>query len=104
ARDQGVAMADQSIRQVVVTAPGIVEIEQATRPVPASGEALVRMRGVGICGSDVHASRGRHPFVPLPYHPGHEVVGTVEAAGDGVGIPLGTRVVVEPILACGRWK
>jgi 2-desacetyl-2-hydroxyethyl bacteriochlorophyllide A dehydrogenase len=97
-------MNEDTIRQVVVTAPGVVEIRRSPTPQPAAGQVLVRMRLVGICGSDVHAFHGRHPFVPLPYHPGHEVVGTIEAAGDGVGIPLGTRVVVEPILACGRCK
>ena len=92
------------IRQVVVTSPGVVEVHRAPAPQPAAGEVLVRMRLVGICGSDVHAFHGRHPFVPPPYHPGHEVVGTVEAAGEGVGTAVGARVVVEPILACGRCK
>jgi 2-desacetyl-2-hydroxyethyl bacteriochlorophyllide A dehydrogenase len=88
----------------VVTAPGVVEIQWAEWPTPGPGEVLVRMRAVGICGSDVHASHGRHPFVPLPYHPGHEVVGTIEATGTGVDLPAGQRVIVEPILACGACK
>lgn len=58
----------------------------------------------GICGSDIHATHGRHPFVPLPYHPGHEVVGVVAGVGAGVTIGIGERVVVEPILYCGRCK
>jgi 2-desacetyl-2-hydroxyethyl bacteriochlorophyllide A dehydrogenase len=92
------------VRHVVVTAPGVVEIAYAPAPVPGPGEALVRMRAVGICGSDLHAAHGRHPFVALPYRPGHEVVGTVEAVGAGVGVPVGRRVVVEPILSCGHCK
>jgi 2-desacetyl-2-hydroxyethyl bacteriochlorophyllide A dehydrogenase len=48
---------------------------------------------------------GRHPFIALPYHPGHEVVGVVEATGDQVTAPLpGQRVIVEPTLPCGRCK
>jgi 2-desacetyl-2-hydroxyethyl bacteriochlorophyllide A dehydrogenase len=97
-------MSEDTIRQVVVTAPGVIEIQRSPVPEPAAGQVLVRMRLVGICGSDVHAFHGRHPFVPLPYHPGHEVVGAVEAVGKGVDISPGTRVVVEPILACGRCK
>ena len=93
-----------TVRQVVVTAPGQVELVPAPTPEPAAGEALVEMIVVGVCGSDVHASHGRHPFVPLPYHPGHEVVGTVRAVGEGVDMAVGTRVVVEPILACGHCK
>jgi 2-desacetyl-2-hydroxyethyl bacteriochlorophyllide A dehydrogenase len=97
-------MTAAAVRQAVVTAPGVVEIRPSPAPEPQAGQVLVRMRLVGICGSDVHAFHGRHPFVPLPYHPGHEVVGAVEAVGAGVDIPLGTRVVVEPILACGRCR
>ncbi|GAA2011418.1 alcohol dehydrogenase catalytic domain-containing protein [Nakamurella flavida] len=93
-----------TVRQVVVTAPGQVDLVPAAVPTPAAGEALVTMVVVGVCGSDVHASHGRHPFVPLPYHPGHEVVGVVRAVGDGVDLAVGSRVVVEPILACGHCK
>jgi 2-desacetyl-2-hydroxyethyl bacteriochlorophyllide A dehydrogenase len=58
----------------------------------------------GICGSDVHAAHGRHPFVPLPYLPGHEVAGVVAAVGDSTTIGIGQRVVAEPILFCGSCK
>jgi 2-desacetyl-2-hydroxyethyl bacteriochlorophyllide A dehydrogenase len=92
------------VRHVVVTAPGEVELHTAPAPTPAAKEVLIRMIAVGICGSDVHAAHGRHPFVPLPYHPGHEVVGTIEAVGADVDIPVGSRIVVEPILACGKCK
>ena len=92
------------IRQTVVTAPGVVELHRSPAPEPTAGQVLVRLGLAGVCGSDVHAYHGRHPFVPLPYRPGHEIVGTVEAAGDGAGVAPGARVVVEPILACGRCK
>ncbi|GGM00333.1 zinc-dependent alcohol dehydrogenase [Nakamurella endophytica] len=98
-------MSAPTVRQVVVEAPGEVRLEEVAAPVPGPGEALVRMRAVGVCGSDVHASHGRHPFVPLPYRPGHEVVGVVEALGPAADGPaVGTRVVVEPILSCGHCK
>lgn len=94
------------IRQVVVRSAGEVTIELVPTPIPAAGEALVRPIAVGICGSDVHASHARHPFVPLPYHPGHEIVGVVEGVGAGVSseLPVGSRVVIEPIHACGDCK
>jgi 2-desacetyl-2-hydroxyethyl bacteriochlorophyllide A dehydrogenase len=95
---------DTTTRHAVVTAPGVVELHRSPVPQPSAGQVLVRLRLGGICGSDVHAFHGRHPFVPLPYRPGHEIFGTVEAAGHGVDIAPGTRVVVEPILACGRCK
>jgi 2-desacetyl-2-hydroxyethyl bacteriochlorophyllide A dehydrogenase len=99
--------------------PGRLLIESGPIPTPAAGQALVRSTLVGVCGSDLHAVAGHHPFVPLPYRPGHEVVGVVEelALGDeqgpsadsanGLGPPrvrVGDRVVVEPTLYCGTCK
>ena len=92
------------MRQAVVTSPGVVELQHAETPTPADGEIVVRTRLVGVCGSDVHAFHGRHPFVPLPYRPGHEIFGTVEASRDGSRLAPGARVVIEPILACGTCK
>ncbi|MBM2614512.1 alcohol dehydrogenase catalytic domain-containing protein [Actinoplanes sp. LDG1-06] len=94
-------MTAHAARRAVVTAPGQVEIRPAEAPRPEAGQVVVRMRMVGICGSDVHAFHGRHPFVSLPYSPGHEIYGVVEA---GEGFEPGTRVAVEPILACGDCK
>ena len=91
-------------RRVVVRVDGEVALESAPDPEPAEGEARVRLVACGICGSDVHAAHGRHPWVPRPYHPGHELVGVVERAGSGAGIRPGARVAVEPILACGTCK
>lgn len=94
-----------TMSRVVVTAPGSIEVEQVPVPEPTDGEVLVRMLVSGVCGSDTHAAHGKHPFVPLPYHPGHEVVGRVEALGAGVsGVAVGERVTVEPTLVCTRCK
>lgn len=90
-------------RRVVVASLDDITIERTPRPEPGHGEVLVRSTVVGICGSDMHAVHGRHPFVSLPMRPGHEVVGVVEETGDGVDPGLsGTRVVIEPNLACGH--
>jgi 2-desacetyl-2-hydroxyethyl bacteriochlorophyllide A dehydrogenase len=96
--------APASMRRVVAT-PGGIEIVDVPTPVPASDEALVRSVLVGICGSDTHAIQGRHPFLPLPYHPGHEVLGVVVGGGAEVSAGLlGRRVVVEPDLPCRACK
>lgn len=90
------------VRRVVVRSLEDVELETAPTPVAGPGEVLVRATVVGICGSDLHAALGRHPFIPLPYRPGHEVVGVVEDTGDGVEESWrGRRVVLEPNLYCG---
>jgi D-arabinose 1-dehydrogenase-like Zn-dependent alcohol dehydrogenase len=69
------------MRRVVVQSNGAVELEQAPVPSPGADEVLVSMLVSGVCGSDTHAAHGMHPFINLPYHPGHEVVGVIEAVG-----------------------
>jgi 2-desacetyl-2-hydroxyethyl bacteriochlorophyllide A dehydrogenase len=82
-----------------------VTVARVERPEPGPRDALVRMSVTGVCGSDTHAVHGRHPFIPLPYHPGHEVVGVVEAVGaDVTDVVAGQRVTVEPTLPCGECK
>jgi threonine dehydrogenase-like Zn-dependent dehydrogenase len=85
------------MRRVVVY-PDRIAVEAAAIPAPGPNEALVRTLVAGVCGSDLHAARGSHPFVPLPYRPGHEVVGVIEAAGSAAQVALGQRVIVEPDL------
>jgi 2-desacetyl-2-hydroxyethyl bacteriochlorophyllide A dehydrogenase len=91
------------VRRVVVDRTGVSTTE-ADVPEPRAGEVLVRMAMAGVCGSDVHALQGKHPFITLPYRPGHEVSGTVEAAGPGATLPVGTRVTMEPFLPCWECK
>jgi 2-desacetyl-2-hydroxyethyl bacteriochlorophyllide A dehydrogenase len=93
-----------SMRRVVVH-PGRIAVETAEVPSPGPAEALVRSLVTGVCGSDLHAAHGRHPFVALPYRPGHEVVGIIEATGAQAGDwTPGQRVIVEPDLPCWTCK
>ncbi|MFJ8713694.1 zinc-binding dehydrogenase [Streptomyces violaceus] len=93
----------QQIRRVLVRSIDDITVEHVPAPTADAGELLVRTAVVGVCGSDTHAAQGRHPFMSLPYHPGHEAVGVVAATGQGVdGFAPGDRVVVEPNLFCGR--
>ncbi len=92
------------MRRVVVY-PGRIAVEAADIPAPGPNEALVRTLVAGVCGSDLHAAHGRHPFVPLPYRPGHEVVGVIETVGSAAeGCTPGQRVIVEPDLPCWTCK
>ncbi|MCT9140552.1 zinc-dependent alcohol dehydrogenase [Streptomyces violarus] len=93
----------QQIRRVLVRSIDDITVEHVPAPTADEGELLVRTAVVGVCGSDTHAAQGHHPFMSLPYHPGHEAVGVVAATGQGVdGFAPGDRVVVEPNLFCGR--
>lgn len=89
------------MRQAVITEPGRIEITEVAPPRPGPRDALVATSVVGICGSDLHALQGRHPWISLPVAPGHEVAGTVEAVGDEVeGLVPGDRVLLEANLVC----
>ncbi len=83
--------------------PTEIVIEEAEIPVPGPGEVQVKIAVCGVCGSDVHAYHGKHPFVKTPIVPGHEFSGKVSQLGKGVtGFAPGDRVVVEPSLTCGK--
>jgi L-iditol 2-dehydrogenase len=90
------------MKQAELHAPLDVRLIESPRPSPGPGEVLIAVASVGICGSDLHAYHGRHPFVPLPVVPGHEFAGTVVEVGpDAHDFAPGQRVTVEPSLVCG---
>jgi 2-desacetyl-2-hydroxyethyl bacteriochlorophyllide A dehydrogenase len=94
----------ERMRRVVVS-PGSIDVVESATPEPMPGEILVHSVVTGVCGSDTHAAHGRHPFINLPYYPGHEVVGVVAALGPGVDtVAVGQRVTVEPDLPCWECK
>jgi threonine dehydrogenase-like Zn-dependent dehydrogenase len=94
-----------AMRRVVVHSDHIEVATDVAVPKPRPHEALIRSVVSGVCGSDTNAARGRHPFIPIPYHPGHEVVGVVARLGSQVtGPSVGRRVTVEPDLPCWHCK
>jgi L-iditol 2-dehydrogenase len=99
--DVGVPPPAELMRAAVTTAPGVIRVEQRPRPAIGAGELLVRVRGCGLCGSDL--AKLRAP-ARVPAVLGHEVVGDVVGVGAGVDdFRSGDRVVVAhhvPCLAC----
>lgn len=92
----------------VLHGSGDLRLEEVPRPKPGPGEALVKVRNAGICGSDIHYhSHGRcGNFVPTrPFILGHEFAGEIVALGEGAsGSMLGARVAVDPSRPCGRCR
>jgi L-iditol 2-dehydrogenase len=90
------------MRQACLTAPRSIEYRDVPEPQPGPGQALLRIKRIGICGSDVHAYHGRHPFMIYPKVQGHEFSGTIEALGDGVSdFAVGAKVTASPQITCG---
>ena len=77
----------------------------APMPTPRDGEALLRVRRVGICGTDLHIFQGHLDHrVPKGGIIGHETFAQVESAPSASGFAAGDRVVVEPVLFCGNCR
>ncbi|MBW1697085.1 MAG: zinc-binding alcohol dehydrogenase family protein [Deltaproteobacteria bacterium] len=91
------------MKVAVCQKPYEIRVEDLDRPVVASNEALLRIRRIGICGSDLHAFRGEQPYFTYPRILGHELAGMIESAplGDH-GLRKGDPVAVVPYLECGR--
>jgi len=86
---------------VVLEKPGRLALADTEKPAkPGPGEALLRVRQVGLCGTDIHAYRGRQPFFEYPRVLGHELGVEIEAVGSGVShLRPGDRCSVEPYLS-----
>lgn len=93
------------MRAAVLTAVEQVAIQEVADPVPGPDELLIRTAYAGVCGSDLHAFRGQHPFRKPPVVLGHEVSGTVVGMGASVtGFAPGDPVTVMPLVACGSCR
>lgn len=86
---------------VVCTEPGELKLDARPKPVPAEDEVLVRIRRIGVCGTDMHIFTGNQPYLSYPRVMGHELAGEVEQAPPGSGLAPGDPVYIVPYLACG---
>lgn len=92
------------MRGIYLSKPWKVSCIDLEKPHPEAGQALIRVRSAGICGSDIGAFRGTNPLVSYPRLIGHEVAGEVISipAGNKNGIKVGDHVIVDPYLFCGK--
>jgi 2-desacetyl-2-hydroxyethyl bacteriochlorophyllide A dehydrogenase len=91
------------MQTIVLEEPGRFVLTDTPEPdAPGPGEALVRVRRVGICGTDLHAYRGKQPFFSYPRILGHELGVEIVALGSASDtLKVGDRCAVEPYLNCG---
>jgi len=92
------------MKTIVLEKPGDFQLtERPNLGSPPPGDALVRIRRVGVCGSDIHAYKGNQPFFTYPRVVGHELGVEIAAVGPNErGLAVGDRCAVEPYLHCGR--
>ncbi|MBR2664195.1 MAG: alcohol dehydrogenase catalytic domain-containing protein [Clostridia bacterium] len=89
--------------QQVMTAPKEIIFREIDRPEPKAGQILVKIKRIGVCGSDIHVYHGTHPFTSYPVTQGHELSAKVVALGEGLdGFSIGQKVTIEPQVCCGK--
>jgi L-iditol 2-dehydrogenase len=99
-------MEDRNTEMQALMLTAIRELDVVNVPVPRierPEDALIRVRAAGVCGSDLHGYTGASGRRQPPLIMGHEVTGEVVATGEAVqGLPIGTRVAVQPVNYCGH--
>lgn len=84
--------------EIVLAGPGRLELRRGELPDPGPGEARVRVRRIGVCGTDIHAFHGRQPFFEYPRILGHELAAEVLSVNGDSTVQPGETVAVEPYL------
>ena len=87
---------------VVCVEPGKLQVEERAEPAAESGMVKLRIKRIGICGTDYHIYKGLHPFLEYPRVIGHELSGEVAEAPEGCDLKVGETVIVNPYINCGE--
>lgn len=91
------------MKSIVCEQPFEFKMIESEKPFPNSGEALIRVRRIGICGTDIHAYGGNQPFFSYPRILGHELSGLIESIPENEsGLSVGDQVSIIPYMECGK--
>jgi 2-desacetyl-2-hydroxyethyl bacteriochlorophyllide A dehydrogenase len=91
------------MKALVFKGPGEAVIEEVAEPRRDPSQVLLRVRMVGLCGSDLNSYRGLNPMIRFPRIPGHEIAATiVESTSSAPELKAGTNVTMSPYTNCGR--
>lgn len=88
---------------LVCREPKVMIWEKREIPKPGDDEALIKLKTVGICGTDIHAWGGNQPFFSYPRVLGHEICGEIVGLGKNINhLHNGQQVVVIPYVSCRK--
>jgi threonine dehydrogenase-like Zn-dependent dehydrogenase len=91
------------MKALLLDCPGVASVQRVNDPVPRAGEVLLKVRRVGLCGSDLNSFRGKNPMVSYPRIPGHEISATiVESSKTHPNLVAGLNVTLSPYTQCGK--
>jgi 2-desacetyl-2-hydroxyethyl bacteriochlorophyllide A dehydrogenase len=89
------------MKTLVCTQPGQLHYSIAEQPQLRKGQAIIKIRRIGVCGTDLHAFEGTQPYFNYPRILGHELSGELAEADEASGFKTGDMVSVIPYLSCG---
>jgi len=87
---------------LVCEEPGRFEYKQGDIPTPGIGEVLLKIKRIGICGTDLHAFEGTQPYFNYPRILGHELAAEIADANGVDGFTVGEAVTILPYYSCGK--
>ena len=91
------------MRALVIDRPGEARIIEVDPPQTSSEQASLRVRRIGLCGTDLSTFLGKNPLVTYPRIPGHEVAATIESIPENtLGLAPGMDVTLSPYTSCGE--
>jgi threonine dehydrogenase-like Zn-dependent dehydrogenase len=91
------------MRALVIDRPGEARVIEMDRPLADPLEATMRIRRIGLCGTDLSTFLGKNPLVTYPRIPGHEVAATLEhVPANDLGLAEGMNVTMSPYTNCGK--
>ena len=89
--------------QAVMNRPGEIVFQDVDVPAAGPGQIKVKMKRIGVCGSDIYVYHGKHPYTSYPVVQGHEVSAEVVETGSEVtDFKIGDKVTIQPQVVCGK--
>ena len=89
------------MKTIVCTAPGSLEYRTVEKPVLTKGHAIIKIKRIGVCGTDLHAFEGTQPYFEYPRILGHELSGELAEFDGAPGFDVGDPVTFIPYFNCG---
>lgn len=90
------------MKSLVCTKPQQFDYQQIKRPEITSGNAILKVKRIGICGTDLHAFEGTQPFFNYPRILGHELACEVAEIEENSDFKVGDAVTFIPYFSCGK--
>ncbi len=91
------------MKQALMTEPAKIVFQEVSVPEVGPKQVKLKIKRIGICGSDIHVFHGKHPYTSFPVVQGHEISAEIIELGSEVTqVKTGQKVTVQPQVVCGE--